>query len=527
MTRKMNELTRETTRNASRVVLYARVSSKEQEKEGFSIPAQLKLLKDYAAREGLSVVQEYVDVETAKQTGRTSFSEMVAVLKARPRVRVILVEKTDRLYRNLKDWVMLDELDVEIHLVKEGAVLSRDSKSSEKFMHGIKVLMAKNYIDNLSEETRKGMLEKAEQGIWPSAAPLGYQNVDGANGKRVIEPDPDVAPQVMKLFEWYTSGRMTLRDLAKKAREAGFNYRNSGKPIPTSTIHKILRNRLYMGEFDWNGLSYQGSHQPLVSRDMWERVQDMMDGRNASKHRRVKHNFAFSGLITCGHCGCSMVGEIKKQRYIYYHCTGYKGKCDEPYVREEVLEEKFGALLSRLTFDDEILDWVRDALNDSHADEWREHEAAIKRLRSEYDRLQNRMHAAYVDKLDGTIDAAFFEKMSEEWRVEQDRCLRDIERHQVADQSYLEDGVRLVELAQNAHRLFEKQDSREKRRLLNFLVSNSSWRNGELTVQLRQPFDLIAEAMAIQANRKVAGDASNDLSVIWLPGQDSNLRQGG
>ena len=153
----MNKKTnRETAGDVIRAVFYARVSSKEQEKEGFSIPAQLKLLKEYSAREGLSAVQEYVDVETAKQTGRTSFSEMVAFLRANPRVRAILVEKTDRLYRNLKDWVMLDELDVEIHLVKEGAILSRDSKSSEKFMHGIKVLMAKNYIDNLSEETRKG-----------------------------------------------------------------------------------------------------------------------------------------------------------------------------------------------------------------------------------------------------------------------------------------------------------------------------------------------------------------------------------
>ncbi len=103
--------------SVSRAVAYARVSSKEQEKEGFSIPAQLKLLKDYAAREGIFVVQEYVDVETAKQTGRASFGEMVAFLKASPRTRIILVEKTDRLYRNLKDWVMLDELDVDIHLV--------------------------------------------------------------------------------------------------------------------------------------------------------------------------------------------------------------------------------------------------------------------------------------------------------------------------------------------------------------------------------------------------------------------------
>ena len=97
---------------------------------------------------------------------------MLDYLQQHPEVRTILVEKTDRLYRNLKDWVTLDELDLEIHFVKENVVLSTDSRSSEKFMHGIKVLMAKNYIDNLSEETRKGMTEKAEQGIWPSYTSL-------------------------------------------------------------------------------------------------------------------------------------------------------------------------------------------------------------------------------------------------------------------------------------------------------------------------------------------------------------------
>ena len=130
---------------------------------------------------GFAVAQEYIDVETAKQTGRAAFGEMVAYLKAHPSVRVMLVEKTDRLYRNLKDWVTVDELDVEMHFPKEGVVLSRESRSSEKFMHGIKVLMAKNYIDNLSEEARKGMQEKAEQGIWPtnSAARLSQRHRPG------------------------------------------------------------------------------------------------------------------------------------------------------------------------------------------------------------------------------------------------------------------------------------------------------------------------------------------------------------
>ena len=165
-------------------VIYARVSSKEQEKEGFSIPAQQKLLSNYATDQGFEVMRKFVDVETAKRAGRTGFGEMIAFLKRNTKCRILLVEKTDRLYRNLKDYVILDDLDVDIHLVKEGQILSHDSRSSEKFMHGIKVLMAKNYIDNLSEEARKGMLEKAEQGICLHTLRLATRTSTVSTGRR-------------------------------------------------------------------------------------------------------------------------------------------------------------------------------------------------------------------------------------------------------------------------------------------------------------------------------------------------------
>jgi DNA invertase Pin-like site-specific DNA recombinase len=171
-------------------VVYARVSSKDQEREGFSIPAQLDLLRSHAAARSIQVLKEFVDVETAKQSGRASFGDMVAFARKHRGRLLLLVEKTDRLYRNLRDWVTIDELDLEIHLVKEGVVLSPESRSHEKFMHGIKVLMAKNYVDNLSEETRKGMIEKAKQGLWPSYAPIGDRNVVGADGKRTVAPEP-------------------------------------------------------------------------------------------------------------------------------------------------------------------------------------------------------------------------------------------------------------------------------------------------------------------------------------------------
>ena len=439
-------------------ILYARVSSKEQEKEGFSIPAQQKLLRGYAEANNLTVTREFIDVETARRSGRTGFGEMLAFLKRSLTCRVLLVEKTDRLYRNLKDWVTLDEIDLEIHLVKENVVLSRDSRSSEKFMHGIKVLMAKNYIDNLSEETRKGMLEKAEQGMWPALAPLGYHNVvAGPDGKRAIEPDPVMAPLVVRLFEWYATGKYSIEAVTQMALDAGLKFRRSKNLLPTATVHKILRNRAYSGHFDWKGKTYRGTYEPLITCELWDRVQAVLDGRHEKRHRKVKHDFAFSGLIACGHCGCALVGEIKKGRYVYYHCTGYKGKCPEPYTREEVLSGQFADVLKGLTFDEEILGWLKEALRESHGDEKRFHEEAIGRLRADYDRLQNRLDAMYADKLDGKVDEAFFDRKAAEWRSEQTRLLHSVQEHQSANQTYLDEGVQLLELASRAYELFIKQ----------------------------------------------------------------------
>ena len=169
-------------------------------------------------------------------------------------------------------------------------------------------------------------------------------------------------------------------------------------------------------------------------------------------------------------------------------------------MREEVLEEQFTELLGRLRFDDEVLEWVREALQASHADERREHEEAIGRLRAEHKRLGERINAMYIDKLDGKIGGDFYDKFAGEWREEQTRCLREIDRHQAAEQSYMDEGVQILELARNAQSLFERQEPRQKRRLLNFVLSNCSWEDGE--VRVRQPFDLLAETTAIAARHE-------------------------
>jgi len=499
------------------VVLYARVSSKEQEREGYSIPSQLKLLTEYASSNGFTATCEFVDVETAKQAGRSNFDEMVDFLKQNPNCRVVLVEKTDRLYRNIKDWVILDELDLEIHFVKENVIISKDSRSSEKFIHGIKVLMAKNYVDNLSEETRKGMLEKAEQGFWPSRAPLGYQNVEGSDGKRTIVPDPENSSIIARMFERYATGNYSIKKVAILAQKEGFIFRNSRNPVNVATTHKILHNRIYTGYFDWNGKTYRGNYTPIITHELWEYVQDVINGRHIKKPKKTKKNFAFSGLITCGHCGCSLVAEIKKGRYIYYHCTGHKGKCHEPYTREEVLEEQFSQVLEALTFNEEVVSWVTVALKESHADEKEFHNREIARLQGENRKFQNRIDAMYTDKLDGRIDNDYFDRKAAEWQIEQAGLLRSIEQHQKANKSYFDEGIRILELARKASELFKKQSPQEKRRLLNFVLSNSSWKDGKISVTYRQPFDIIAKATAIEKEKETDEAVSGGHFENWLP----------
>src|SRR5712691_12776015 len=257
-----------------KAVIYARVSSKEQEREGFSIPAQLKLLHEYASRNEFRPIKEFIDIETAKTTGRQNFDEMVRFLKNNRDCRTLLVEKTDRLYRNLRDAVTLEDLDIEIHLVKEGQIISKDAKSQTKLIHGMHLVLARHYIENLREEVKKGMREKAEQGIYPSRPPLGYRN---NKVERTIEIDPEKAPVAQRLFELYASGKYSLLTLGNALR-AEF-----GRAYPKGYLERLLKNPFYIGLFLSEGKTYSGNHAPLVSRDIFDRVQEVLHRRNRPK----------------------------------------------------------------------------------------------------------------------------------------------------------------------------------------------------------------------------------------------------
>lgn len=476
-------------------VIYARVSSKEQEREGFSIPAQLKLLRQYASDNSMLVAETFQDVETAKQAGRSQFGKMLSFLKKNPDCRTVLVEKTDRLYRNIRDWVAIDELELELHFVKEGCILSKESRSNEKFMHGIRVLMAKNYCDNLSEEVKKGLTEKAAQGKWPHRAPVGYANDKSTH---TIKPDPEKAGLIRELFAKYATGDWSLEQLALIAEESGLFSRNS-QAINKAGIHRILKNRIYCGEFEWKGKRYSGSHESIISKKLFDEVQQVLSGGRTPTPS--SNTFAFSGLVKCGICGCAMTAEIKKGKYIYYHCTGYHGKCGNTYVRQEVLDGLFGDALAQIRIGSDVVEDIKRALKDSKRDQTEHRQKSTKALKSRQSRLQSMIDNAYEDKLNGTITAELWSRKSAEWEDELVSVRQELAALENASMDYYQLGVQILELANSAYDKYLKQSAEQKAQLVRTILSNSTFTRGTLCPTYKKPFDILAEGASFKSKR--------------------------
>ena len=461
-------------------VIYARVSSKDQEREGYSIPAQLKLLREYAHAHEFEIVRDFIDVETAKTTGRKQFGEMVCFFRENPSCRVAIVEKTDRLYRNFRDCVTLEDLEIEIHLPKEGQIISKDSKSQAKLVHGIQVVIARNYIENLREEVRKGMREKAEQGIYPSRPPLGYQNNKLAH---TIEIDHEKAPIAKRMYELYASGQHSLASARKVLKD------EFGQLLAKGYLERLLKNPFYKGQFIWEDKLYNGTHTPLVSVEAWEQVQAVFRGHNKPKYR--KHEFAFTGLLNCAYDNCAITAEFKKNRYTYYRCTGYRGKCDLPRFREAELGDRLAITLRNIHIPDDVLLQLEKSLLTDKGREEAIRKQQDERLRQRLSAVRQRLDKAYLDKLDGKITEEFWSRKSAEWTSEEQQVLSALQGLEQAKPERMLDAMRTLELANKAYFLYLKQEPAEKAKLLKMVLLNCGIDATTVYPTYRKPFDLI------------------------------------
>ena len=519
----------------------ARVSTREQAVDGYSLDSQRKLLEEYSSQRNLMVSRRFIVPESASgKQERKEFNKMLEYLYANPDIRNLVFEKVDRASRNFKDSLKLDEWlngdpERQIHFVKQNLIIHQNSKSHEKFQWDIYLVLARQYSNNLSEETKKGMIEKAEQNWYPGNHKRGYKTV-GDTGQKIWAIDDSStseAPYIKRAFELYDTGQYTLLSLTKKLVREGWKT-GTGKPIAKSTVHKVLKDNFYCGEFEWNNKHYKdGNHDALIPKELFQRVQDRIERKLVGKAQ--KHDFLFAQLLNCGECGRTVCGEIQKG-HTYHRCTRYNNNCTQRgCIREEELEKQVIEHLGRLHVNNtRLAEWLRDALKESHADEVKYHNEALTELNTRLQRTQQRVDTLYDEKIDGNITNEFYEKKFEQYSDELNVIATSIAKHKNASLSYVELGSHILDLTQQAKKLYtNKATKKQKRKLLGVVFEQLLVKDKVVTPVFNKPFEFIAERVNTLNSGEITlqRNASSNKAVVvsselnsekLLPDRDSN-----
>lgn len=265
---------------ATRAVLLARVSSKEQE-DGYSIDAQKHRLETYCDHKGLTIIQSFLITESSTQGDRTKFMAMIKYIKSQKGTIALVADKVDRLQRSFKEYPLLDELvsagKIELHFNSENYIIHKHSVSQERLMWSMSVIMAQSYIDSMRDNVKRSIEQKIRLGEWITTAPIGYLNVKRANGKSWVEVDPQRALLIKRLFQEYATGSYTISELRQKAKEWGLKNK-SGKQtyLNRSYIYKLLNNPFYYGLMRIKGHTYPHAYEPLITKELFMRCQEVM-----------------------------------------------------------------------------------------------------------------------------------------------------------------------------------------------------------------------------------------------------------
>ncbi len=485
-----------------KAVIYFRVSSKDQKQGGYSIPAQKRLLRDFAKQNDITVVKEFEDNETAKQAGRYAFNQMLEYLEKHSDTKNILVEKTDRIYRNLKDYVKIDDLDLTVHLVKENEKIGKDSSSHQKLIHGIKVLMAKNYVDNLSEEVKKGYGEKLKQGIYPgSSIPVGYK-LEKIGDKSFPVIDNKNKELAIKIFEYYATGLYSINSLIEKIKNEGLliisNLPSHSRlsTLTKSSVARIIQNPFYYGDFIWKEKLYKGTHEPLISKELWDKAQTVIN----RFHRKpvARYNtipFVYKGLFACEECGRSIIADKKikpsGKEYTYYRCTKFKTNCKQQAVNENELHKQIAESLKVLEIPTKTIAYVTEALKQSLNTKRKTEDKATELLEEQKKLLEKRLDRLYEDKLDEKISEEFYSRKQKEYSNKIEVVSEKLNQRTESNVNYYKLGNDILELAKKASTLYENANLEEKQKILNYLLSNSTLKDKKALIKYKKPFDVI------------------------------------
>ncbi len=332
--------------------IYTRKSTDTEDRQVRSLADQLSELRELSKREQLDVVDVFIEKQTAKSPGRPIFAEMIARIE-KGEASGILAWHPDRLARNSVDGGRI------IYMVDTGIITDLkfptfwfDATPQGKFMLSISFSQSKYYVDNLSENIKRGHRQKLKNGIWPQKAPLGYLN-DKVTKNIIV--DANKALLVVKTFEAYASGNFTFAQVRQKINDLGLKGTGDGV-LSVSNFQYLLKNPFYHGLIRYGGEFYEGKHEPIISKRLFDDAQEVMT-RKSKPHSKGLKPYVYRGLFRCGECGCFITTEQQKG-HNYLRCTKRKGPCEQKYVREEVITANMQEELKKYSLADEVADWL-------------------------------------------------------------------------------------------------------------------------------------------------------------------------
>ena len=490
--------------------LYARKSTDTEERQVRSIDDQLAELRELALRENIEIVKVYTEKQTAKAPGRPVFNEMLADIE-RGVADGILAWHPDRLARNSVDggkiiWL----LDIgKLHELKFSTFWFENTPQG-KFMLQIAFGQSKYYVDNLSENIRRGIRQKLKNGLWPQMAPLGYLN---DKEKKIVIIDQSKALLIKKSFELYASGRYSLALLRKTINELGLLGRR-GSLMSVSNFQHLLKNPFYCGLIRYNGEIYEGRHEPIITKKLFDDVQAVMS-RKSKPNKKVPKYFVFRGLIHCGECGCLITAEIQKG-HTYYRCTKRKTACSQKYVREETLREQINSYVQKVSLP---TDWAANMMAELEKEKKENAQSAdafAQKLRDKIIVLDGRLSRLMDGFVSGIVS-------SEEYQVAKSKLLS--EKQFVKDKvsaferkgiSWFEPAIAFIKEAEVASSLAKSEDNKNVREFLEKIGSNFRLAARRLDFTYQKEWQLLAENENRFNWRRVRDSNSRYLSVCHL-----------
>ena len=471
-----------------RYIIYARKSTEDEDRQILSIEGQLVELKEFAAKEKLEIVASFQEAKTAKEPGRIKFTEMLSFLE-KGKADGILSWHPDRLARNSVDGGKI------IHFVDKGYIKALkfptfwfEPTPQGLFMLSIAFGQSKYFVDSLRENVKRGLRQKVRRGEWPHQAPLGYLN-DRNTRKIVVDKKKSVF--VKKSIEMYSTGKYTLLQIRNFLRENDI-HSNTNRPISISMVQNMLTNHLYYGAMIYKSEYHLATHEPLISKKLFDKCQEVMSKRGKQKEIR-KHHFAFLSLMKCSSCGCSITAE-KQKGYNYYRCTKKKELCQEKhYLREESLIEQIKSFLQKVSLSSHDTKKVLAELEKDGAGEKEKSMSIVQNLKKEIAEIEIKLEKLLDAYLGEVISATDYKVRKEKLLTQKIELGEKIRGFEQKGLSRLEPAREFVLSLNQAQKLLTTKTYSEMTTFLKNIGSNHILRNRQLIFSPKIQYKLAAE----------------------------------